>query len=79
MIFISVIQRKKSISNIPVYTLADMAGDVIICTFYNEELQKACVTDDTVFKIEKVLKKRTCRGTKQVYVKWLYYPKTFNS
>ena len=35
-----------------------MAGDVIISSFYNEELQKAYVTDDTVYKIEKVLKKR---------------------
>ena len=56
-----------------------MAGDVIISTLYNEELQKAYVTDDTVYKIEKVLKKRTYRGTKQVYVKWLYYPRKFNS
>ena len=48
----TVIQRKKSISNIPVYKLADMAGDVIIGTFYNDELQKAYVTDDTVYTIE---------------------------
>ena len=68
---LKVIQRKKSISNIPVYKLADMAGDVIIGTFYNEELQKAYVTDNIVYKIEKVLKKRTYRGVKQVYVKWL--------
>ena len=52
-----------------------MARDVIIGTFYNEELQKAYVTDDTVYKIEKVLQKRTYRGVKQAYVKWLYYPK----
>ena len=45
-----------------------MAEDVIIGSFYNEELQKAYVTDDTVYKIEKVLKKRT-------YHKWLYYPR----
>ena len=48
-----------------------MAGDVIIGTFYNEELQKAYVTDNIVYKIEKVVKKRTYRGVKQVYVKWL--------
>ena len=36
-----------------------MAGDLIIGSFYNEELQKAYVTDDTVYKIEKVLEKRT--------------------
>ena len=59
--------------------LADMSGDVITGTFYNEELQKPYVTDDTIYKIEKVLKKRTYRGTKQVYVKWLYYPRKFNS
>ena len=56
-----------------------MAGDVIIGSFYNEELQEAYVTDVTVNNIEKVLKKRTYRGVKQVYVKWLYYPRKFNS
>ena len=56
-----------------------MAGDVIIGSFYNEELQKAYVTDDKVYKIEKVLKKRTYRGVKQIYVKWLYYPRKCNS
>ena len=59
--------------------MADIAGDVIIGSFSNEELQKAYVTDDTVCKIEKVLKKRTYRGVKQVYVKWLCYPRKFNS
>ena len=75
----TVIYHKKNISNVPVYNLADMAGDVIIGSFYNEELQEAHVTDDTVYKIEKVLKKITYRGVKQVYVKWLYYPGKFNS
>ena len=56
-----------------------MAGDLIIGNFYNEELQEAYVTDDIVYKIEKVLKKRTYRGVKQVYVTWLYYPRKFNS
>ena len=36
------------------------------------------MTDDTVYQIEKILKKRTYRGVKQVYVKWLYYPRKFN-
>ena len=55
-----------------------MAGNVITGSFYNEELQEAYVTDDTVYKIEKLLKK-TYRGVKQVYGKWLYYPRKFNS
>ena len=49
-----VIHCKKNISSVLVYKLADMAGDVIISSFYNEELQKSYVTDDTVYKIEKV-------------------------
>ena len=56
-----------------------MAEDLIIGSFYNEELQEAYVTDDTVYKIGRVLKKRKYRGVKQVYVKWLYYPRKFNS
>ena len=75
----TVIHRKKTISSVPVYKLVDISGDVIIGSFSNEELKKAYVTDDTVCKIEKVLKKRTYRGVKQVYVKWLCYPRKFNS
>ena len=35
-----------------------MAEDVIIGSFYNDELQKAYVSDDTVYKIEKKYLKR---------------------
>ena len=52
---------------------------MIIGSFYNEELQKAYVTYDAVYTIETVLKKRTYLGVKQVYVKWFYYPRKFNS
>ena len=45
-------------------------------TFYEEELQKS---NQTIFRIEKVLKRRTKNGRKEIYVKWKGYPKTFNS
>ena len=36
-----------------------MAGDVIIGSFYNEELQKAYMTDDTVYKIRYLKREHT--------------------
>ena len=74
----SVVTRKMP-RGIPVYTLTDMAGDAITGNFYNEELQKSHVPDNHVYKIEKVIKKRKLKGVKQVFVKWLHYPKKINS
>ena len=32
-----------------------------------------------MYRIEKVLRRRTRGGTKEIYVKWRGYPKEFNS
>ena len=59
------------------YKIQDTHGDEIQGTFYEEELQKT--KQDTVFRIEKVLKRRTRRdGIKEVFVKWKGYNDTFN-
>ena len=55
------------------YDLVDLQGDKIIGVFYGPELQK--VTPPQTFAIESVLDKQ--RG--KLLVKWLYYPKKFNS
>ena len=59
------------------YKIEDTRGDEIHGTFYEEELQKT--KQDTIFRIEKVLKRRTRRdGVKEVFVKWKGYNDTFN-
>ncbi|XP_033747851.1 uncharacterized protein LOC117332896 [Pecten maximus] len=65
--------------SIPVYKIVDYDGDSIKGTFYNSELQKVNKGRDGLFKVEKVLKRRKRSGVKEVDVKWLGYPKKFNS
>ena len=54
------------------YAINDLNGDHIIGTFYEKELQK---TDQQVFRIEKVIKKK---GNK-LHVQWNVYDSSCNS
>lgn len=56
----------------PTYKITDNNNEEIQGTFYEQELQK---TSQEIFRIEKVIRKR---GNKS-FVKWLGYPKSFNS
>ena len=59
--------------NIPVtYKITDCNGEEIQGSFYEQELQK---TSQDTFRIKKVLKRQ---GDKSL-VKWMGYPKSFNS
>jgi hypothetical protein len=60
----------------PTYKIKDSKGEEIQGTFYEPELQK---TTQTIFRIERVLKRRTKNGRKEIYVKWKGYNKDFNS
>ena len=61
----------------PTYKIKDKKGEEIKGAFYEQELQKS---KQAVFRIERVLKKRTRRnGQKEIYVKWKGYTNTFNS
>jgi hypothetical protein len=64
---------------IPVYRLVDLEGEEIKGTFYQQELQGVYVDEDTVYKIEKVLKRRTIGRQKQVLIRWLHWPPKFDS
>ena len=54
------------------YRITDYNGEEIQGSFYEQELQK---TSQSTFRIEKVLKRH---GDKSL-VKWMRYPKSFNS
>ena len=54
------------------YDITDYNEEEIQGSFYEQELQK---TSQSIFRIEKVLKRK---GAKSV-VKWMRYPKSFNS
>ena len=57
------------------YILKDLQDEVVTGGFYEQELQKA--TQD-VFRIEKVLRKKTINGVLHGLVKWLGYSNKFN-
>ena len=64
---------KKVKNTLPwIYVINDLTGEEIIGTFYEYKLHK---TDQTKFKIEKVIKRK---GAK-LYVKWKGYDNSFNS
>lgn len=69
---------KCNLKDPPTYTLKDLNDEIIEGVFYEKELQKVYKLDD-VFQIDQVLKKRTIRGKKQIYVSWIGYNKNFNS
>ncbi len=58
------------------YKIKDWKGEEVAGTFYEPELQKS---KQTVFRVEKVLRRRVKNNRKEVYVKWKGYPNTFNS
>ena len=60
------------------YTIKDSAGEPIIGRFYEQELYSAEGREPD-FKIEKVLRRRTVKGKKMAFIKWLGYDNKFNS
>ena len=64
-------------SNIPIYK--DWDGEEVKGTWYESELQKINKDNDNLWKIESVLKKRKRGGRTELYVKWMGWPKKFNS
>ena len=63
----------------PIYTVVDWYDNSVKGTFYQKELQKVDSTDDDIFKVEKVLKYRGQGAKHEALVKWLGWPKKFNS
>ena len=60
---------------LPAYRLQEWDGTPIKGTFYNEDIQKVNVTDESLFRVERVLKRR--KG--QVLVRWKGWPAKYDS
>ena len=65
--------------NIPMYTLIDQNNEIIKGSFYTNEIFKVPLQENDEFHIEKILKRKRIRGVPHVYIKWMGYPKKFNS
>ena len=57
------------------YNLKDMNGEPIDGSFYGDELQK---TNQEVYRIEKIIRKKKINGIEHGLVKWLGYNDKFN-
>jgi len=60
---------------VPTYKIREWDDTPVKGTFYEADLQKVHVTDDALFRIEKVLKRQKDR----VLVKWKGWPDQYNS
>ena len=68
--------RKEGIN---LYTVKDFLDEPIDGHFYESELQQVIKDQDSLFKVEKVLKTRKRQGQTEYFVKWMGWPKKFNS
>ena len=63
-----------------IYWLRDLGEVLVTGSFYREEVQDTHVNGDTLYKVEKIIKKRKGVGGKHEYfVKWMNWPDRFNS
>ena len=60
---------------LPTYRLREWDGTPIKGTFYNEDVQKVNVTEDSLFRVEKILKRQKGR----VLVRWKGWPSKYDS
>lgn len=69
--------RKNSFN---LYTLKDLTDELVDGYFYEIELQRNTKDIDTsVFRVEKIVKRRRRQGQEELFVKWMGWPIKFNS
>jgi len=62
----------------PQYIL-EFDGEKLPRRYFSEELQKVSITDNTLWRIEKILAFRTNNGQREAKIKWLGYSSRYNS
>ena len=65
--------------NQPIYKLIDWYNSPVKGTFYQKELFRVNINNNNIFKIEKVIKYKGRGKNKQANVRWLNWPKKFDS
>lgn len=65
-------------NNIPCYIVEDYQKEEIDAFFYEEELQRFVTDDNTLYRVDQILKTRTYRGKKQYFCSFKGYSAKFN-
>ena len=73
------VSQKIMRGGLPIYRLKDFYDEEIKRTFYQSELKKVDIRDDDMWNIERILKTKGKGNNKHYFVKWLHWPKKFNS
>ena len=74
------ISRRYNRGTLPVYRLKDLQGEEIKGTWYFSELLPLDIDPKNIpYKIEKVLQRRNKGNNRELFVRWKYYPKKFDS
>ena len=59
--------------------LKDLKDDAITGLFYTSELQVVDKDENSLWFIERILKRRRRKGKQEVFVQWQGFPDSFNS
>lgn len=73
------VRRRFRRDGLPSYSIEDWSGEKIEGTFYEPELQAVNVDDNKEYYVEKVLQKRSRNKRREVLVRWLHWPKKYDS
>ena len=73
------IKRRFQMQGIPIYTLVDLLESEIKVNFYHAELQSVNKSENTLWEVEKILRKRKRNHRKELLAKWTGYSNRFNS
>ena len=63
----------------PAYKIEEYDGTMVKGTFYEHELQHVDVTDDDLFRIDRIIKKRGKGNNAEALVAWKNWPAKYNS
>ena len=73
------VSRKYIRGGLPIYNVQDFNREDIQGSFYQDELQRVIIKDDQLWKVDKILKQRKRKGKTEYLIRWLYWPKSFDS
>lgn len=72
------VSKRFHLQGIPMYKVRDFNEELIEGDFYENDLQKVDKSEDSLWLIEKVIKKRVRKGQKELFIKFESWPEKFN-